>query len=255
MTRPLHNLAYAAAIIGLVLATSSTATRAETIAETDGIQAAIDDAKSAEVSPEKRLASANTLKERWKEALPALIENIDRLHRLDEGRPYAQEDVPSLLPLTDILMSILLNSEGSVQEFRRLKTNQTSDMLVWAARAPEQDEQSRNLRYNATYILASTVDASIFRTVLFGLEGDDLAPHAMNNLLQVANIGVVKAYREDALEATHTIERLMRNYPEVQYGKLGYLAMQLDERAAQQVAVASPRPPDWQPSEKLIGAP
>ena len=194
----------------------------------DWIQPAIDAAKSPERDAQTRVDAVAKLVDGWKDSLPVLIQNIDAYYRSDVGSPYTQDDVASLLPLTDIVVSIVLNKDGAVQAFRNADTDKTIKILAWATRGDPTVEQSRNLRFNASYILASVVDNSNLCIVLDHLRDPELGPIGTINLLQVATGAAGYAYQENAAATLRTVDILR---PRVAQGGLGKAAILVESLA------------------------
>jgi hypothetical protein len=172
----------------------------------DWIQPAINTVKSPKQEAQARVDAVALLTENWKESLPAIVENIDAYYRAEGIQPYTQDDVAGLLPLTDLAVKIILTKDGAIGTFRESDTANTIKLLTWAARDPENIEQNRNLRFNATYILAGVVDNSSLCIVLDHLRDAKLNPNGKVNLLQVAASAARFAYKENVKAALETVD-------------------------------------------------
>jgi len=198
----------------------------------DWIQPPIDTAKSSVKGTQERIDAVALLTERWKESLPELIKNIDSYYRaVDQGMPFADDDVPGLISITDIVMTIFLNKDGATQLVREVDTTKTVNMLAWATRLSQGQEQNRNLRFNAAYILASVVDNDKLCIVLDHLRDKTLGPLGMLNLLQVGIAGARDAYRENAQATKATAEILRPRVADAGSGKIAFLVEALASSA------------------------
>ena len=146
--QPVHVSFSAAAAVALLLSSISSPSPAPSSA-----QEAIDVAISPEQATGARVEAANAVTEGWRDSLPLLLQNIDAYYQSGESGPYAEDAAAKLVPLTDLLVRIIINQDGSVQKFREIDTEKTIDLLAAAAGGTERD-----LRFNASYILAKTVD-------------------------------------------------------------------------------------------------
>jgi hypothetical protein len=173
----------------------------------DWVQRAINDAVSEDKPAQARIDAAARLANDWQTSLPVLVQNINGLYRSDLGTPYTKEDAATLLPLTDILASIVINNEGAIKEFRKQPdADKTVKILIWATRRPRAKDKNPNLRFSATYILASVVDNSNLCVILHHLRHDRLGNTGKANLLQVATVGTLLANEANVREAEKTVE-------------------------------------------------
>jgi hypothetical protein len=191
----------ALALIALAVAFSSGAKA------TSDPSVAIDRAIAQIVSDEAKdqLSAAKLLIGQWSLAMPALIDVIDRTDRTVDGRPYFDTDVSTLVRITDVLRAIVVNEKGGISEFRDNDTPATARVLAWASRDPD-----RNLRLNATTVLANTADNTNLCIVLHHLRDKDISPDGLANLTQVASAVASYAYQEN-VRSTRTTIRLLRN--------------------------------------------
>jgi hypothetical protein len=210
----------------------------------DWVQPAIDIAKSPEKEAQARVDAMALLTERWKDSLPILIQNIDAYYRADSDP--AAEDVAGLLPLTDLAVTIVLNKDGAIEDFRQSDTDKTIKLLAWATRGPQTIEQNRNLRFNAAYILASVVDNSNLCIILDHLRDPELGPNGLVNLLQVAMGTARSAYKENAEATLATVDILRPRVAEGGPGKIAVLVESLGASAMLSPNAETPLPFDAQ---------
>jgi hypothetical protein len=232
-------LAVVSLIVLIVLLVAPAAAQAP-----DWVQPAIDVAKSPAKDAQARVDAVAKLTDGWKDSLPVLIQNIDAYYRSDVGAPYTQDDVASLLPLTDIVVTIVLNKDGAIQAFRDADTDKTIKILTWATRGDPTVEQSRNLRFNASYILASVVDNSNLCIVLDHLRDPKLGPVGMTNLLQVATGAASYAYKENADATLTTVDILKPKVAQGGLGKTAILVQSLAGSASMSPNAETPLPSD-----------
>lgn len=178
-------------------------------AEPDKVQKAIDIAKSEQAPPQERVDAAAWLKNEWAEAVPVVIKNINGYYRTEVGPPFTPDDAQALLPLTDILASIVVNNPPAVKKFREEEAKiETVKLLTWATRRPRQGAHQTKFRFNAAYILASVVDNGTLCIILDHLQDEGLGVHGTANLLQVAAIAVRSANTENTEAARKTVSIL-----------------------------------------------
>jgi hypothetical protein len=200
------------------------------------VQERIDISKSPETDMGERRSAARSLTDDWKQSLPGLIQQVDAYYRPDLTPPYREDDVPSLVALTDVFRTIIVNKDGAIQAFREADTDKTIRLLSWAARGP-----FANLRFNATYILASVVDNSNVCIVLQHLRDPTISPEGQDNLVQIVLAVADYAYKENAQAIEDTVRLLTnRNAPA---GKSGIRLVQLDQSARQSANADVPIPP------------
>jgi len=167
------------------------------------IRAAIQTLRSPVASD--RVPAASFLLENWQRALDDLIAE---LRTLDRGKPDSapsESELASLIPLTDVLRSIVLNQTGAVQAFREQDDERSIRTLIWASRSP-----NRNLRINATYVLASVADNTNLCMVLDHLRDRNLNADGRVNLLQVAITVAPYAYEENVIHVVNAVADLKK---------------------------------------------
>jgi hypothetical protein len=167
------------------------------------IKAAIQTLRSPVASD--RVPAASFLVENWHRALDDMIAE---LRALDRGKPDSapsESELASLIPLTDVLRSIVLNQTGAVQAFREQDDERSIRTLIWASRSP-----NRNLRLNATYVLASVADNTNLCMVLDHLRDRNLNPDGRVNLLQVAITVAPYAYEENVTHVVNAVADLRK---------------------------------------------
>jgi hypothetical protein len=225
---PIHINALPLLLLGALLL--STSPQAGTL---PSVQEEIDIAISPSKSSEARVAAAKSVTEGWQESLPTLIRNIEAYYEPGEGKPYSDEAMTKLVPLTDLLVTIVVNKDGAVQRFRETDTAKTIDLLAWAAGSGD-----RSLRFNASYILFQVVDDDNLCIILHRLRDPKLGYSGRNNLLRIAIAGAsaatlhnVKAAYETAVKLKHVTE-----------GKSAILASTLADVARKRGIDAGPTP-------------
>jgi len=152
-----------------------------------------------------RVPAASFLLENWHRALDDLL---GELRALDRGKPETappESELASLIPLTDVLRSIVLNQTGAVQAFRDQDDERSIRTLIWASRSP-----NRNLRINATYVLASVADNTNLCMVLDHLRDRNLNADGRVNLLQVAITVAPYAYEENVVHVVNAVADLKK---------------------------------------------
>jgi hypothetical protein len=167
------------------------------------IRAAIQTLRSPVASD--RVPAASFLLENWQRALDDLIAD---LRALDRGKPDSappESELASLIPVTDVLRSIVLNQTGAVQAFREQDDERSIRTLIWASRSP-----NRNLRINATYVLASVADNTNLCMVLDHLRDRNLNADGRINLLQVAITVAPYAYEENVAHVVNAVADLKK---------------------------------------------
>ncbi len=208
----------------------STSTGAATL---ESVQEKIDIAVSPDKSAEARVEAANSMTEGWPDSVPVLMQNIDAYYQSSEGRPYSEDAAAKLVPLTDLLVTIVVNKDGSAQKFRETDTDKTVDLLAWAARGDDRD-----LRFNSSYILAKVVDNSNLCIILHHLRDPSIGYSGRINLLQIAIPAASNAYRENVEATKETVDKL-RDRVE---GKDAMLLNFLDQNAAASKNANQPLP-------------
>lgn len=197
------------------------------------LQEEIDIAISPEQSNEARVDASNRLAETWQDSVPLLLRNIDAFYQSNESPPYASDAAAKLIPLTDVLVKIVVNKDGSVQKFRESDTVKTVDLLAATAGGAERD-----LRFNSSYILAKVVDDDNLCVILHRLREPNLGYSGQSNLLQIAISGTNNASRENVNAAKQTAERLKKTTE----GKIAVLVNLLDQLATSKGEGAEPLP-------------
>jgi hypothetical protein len=189
------------------------ATPAGSVEVPAGVQEKIDLSKSPDADMRERSSSGRSLTDDWRQALPGLIQQVDTYYQYGTP-PYREDDVPSLVALTDIIRAIVLNREGAVQAFRSEDTKKTIQLLTWAARG-----SAEGLRRNATLILAAVIDNSNLCIVLDQLRDPNLTEDGRANLIQVATPAASYAYKENVedVERTADIIRPLSTTPPLPY--------------------------------------
>ncbi len=196
----------------------------EVIAETAaGVDATIGIVKSPEATG--RVEAAKSLADSWPKSLPTLTEQIDSYYQTGAGPPYEDEDIPTLVVLTDVVRTIVVNKKGGIQAFRKVDTDNTIKLLTWASRGPH-----RSLRLNATYILANVVDNTNLCIILDHLRDPELGPNGMVNLLQVAISVASYAYKENVEATMATVDILSPRVANTGSGKIDILVDILSRR-------------------------
>jgi hypothetical protein len=228
--QPVHVSFSAAAAVALLCLSMSALSSA-----TSSTQEAIDVAVSPEQSTGARVEAANAVTEGWRDSLPLLLQDIDAYYQGDKTKPYAEDVAAKLVPLTDLLVRILINQDGSVQKFREVDNERTIDLLAAAAGGTERD-----LRFNASYILAKTVDDGNLCVILHRLRDQDLGYAGQVNLLQIAISGTSNAGRQNVQAAAQTVELLKKTTE----GKVAVLVNLLDQIARSRENAAEPLPPE-----------
>ena len=201
----------------------------------DAIQENVDIAISPDESNEDRVKAANDVTENWQVSVPVLIENIDAYHQSDEGASYSKEAAGKLVPLTDLLVTIVGNKDGSAQKFREADTGKAVDILTSAAGADD-----RSLRFNASNILLRVVDDDNLCVVLHRLRDPKLGYSGQVNLLQVAISAANKASRENLEAAKQTAELLEPSTER----RIANLASLLGQLSSSRENTAPPLPAD-----------
>lgn len=204
----------------------------------DWVQSSINIAKSRDKSVELRVDKANSLTNSWQESLPVLMQNLDSYWAPSASRTLATDSVQSLIPLTDLVASIVVNKQGAVEAFRSAdlaSSGKTVDLLAAAAGG-----QDRSLRYNASYILAAVVDDANLCILLHHLRDPDFSADGQANLLQIATSAVSNASRDNVKAAADTATRLQQTAQ----GQAAALATLLGELATARLAVAPATPGD-----------
>jgi hypothetical protein len=149
-----------------------------------------------------RVPAANAVTEGWQDSLPVLIQNISTYYQSD-GKSYSDETIAKLLPLTDLLVSIVETKDGAIEKFRKVDTSEAVDVLTLAAASNDRD-----LRLNASRILYKVVDDDNLCIVLHRLRDPNLGSSGELNLLQIAVLGANTASRENLQAAKETAEKL-----------------------------------------------
>jgi hypothetical protein len=219
-----HSCAGACAILLLVFLPADWAT-AETPAS---IQAAIDIAKSPDKGAQARVDAAKSLTDAWEASLPVLIQNIDWYYRTDAGQPYNEGDIQTLIPLTDLVLTILVNNYPVDDTFRKVEEgedNKTIKLLAWGARGTD-----KGLRYNSAYILGNVIDNTNLCIILDHLRDPELSREGRVNLLQVAVPTASYAYKENVQDILATVRTLRPQIPGSGY-PLPFLVDVLEGRA------------------------
>jgi hypothetical protein len=154
----------------------------------------------------ERVAAAKSLIEDWQNSFAVLIPELSAYNR--EVPKLSQKELQNFLAITDVLRSIVINKdkEGAIKAFRDQDDDQTIRSLVWAARSDDKD-----LRINATYILASVVDNTNLCIVLHHLQDKKISADGRINLLQVASAVAGYAYHENVLAITETIGKVQEH--------------------------------------------
>ncbi len=228
--QPVHVSFSAAAAVALLLSSISSPSPAPSSA-----QEAIDVAISPEQATGARVEAANAVTEGWRDSLPLLLQNIDAYYQSGESGPYAEDAAAKLVPLTDLLVRIIINQDGSVQKFREIDTEKTIDLLAAAAGGTERD-----LRFNASYILAKTVDDDNLCVILHRLRDPTLGYAGQVNLLQIAISGTSSASRQNVQAALETANWLKTKTE----GKVAVLVHLLDQISNSRKDAATPLPPN-----------
>jgi hypothetical protein len=153
-----------------------------------------------------RIAGAKFLVENWQIAQPELVKAIAFFDRPDGVGSLTPDDVDYFRAITDVQRTIILNKEGAIQKFRTTDNNRATRALVWASRASDRD-----LRLNATYILADVTDNTNVCIVFHHLRDRNLSANGRVNLLQVAATVAGYSYKENVSAAMKTIEILRGN--------------------------------------------
>jgi len=195
------------------------------------VQASIEVAKSPDSSAQARVDAARSLTDAWHDSLRALIQNVDGYYRTDTARPYTSEDIGNLVPLTDIIVTVVVNKDGGVQLFRKLETEKTIKVLAWATRGSDNSASERSLRFNSAYILANVVGNSNLCIILDHLRDPDLGPNGMINLLQVAAVVAGHAYKENLEAIRGTVAILRPRVADAGSGKIAILVATLSQLA------------------------
>jgi hypothetical protein len=172
-------------------------------AQPASIQENVDIAISPDESNEDRVKAANDVTENWQDSVPVLVQKIDAFQMSGEGGSYSKEAAGKLVPLTDLLVTIVGNKDGSAQKFRETDTGKTVDLLTSAAGGDD-----RSLRFNASNILIRVVDDNNLCVVLHRLRDPKLGYSGQVNLLQVAILATNQASRENLQAAKQTAEVL-----------------------------------------------
>jgi hypothetical protein len=141
------------------------------------------------------------LVESWQEALPLLVREMKTFDTVTAKAPLSEGQIAGLLPITDVLRTILFNKSGSIHAFRDIGSHSAIRPLVWAARG-----EDRPLRINSTYVLASVVDNRTVCVVLHHLRDPSISPDGRVNLLQVAMSMAGYAYADIVEETMETLE-------------------------------------------------
>ena len=195
------------------------------------IETNIDVAISPAETTDARVDAANTVTDGWQESLPVLLQRIEAYYQNREGAPYSKENASKLIPLTDLLVRIVVNKDGSVQSFQKSDNEKTIDLLAAAAGGEERD-----LRFNSSYILAKVVDDDNLCVILHRLRQTDLGYSGQVNLLQIAISGTSNAARENVQAAKATAEKLKTSTE----GKTAVLVSLLDQIASTREDAAEP---------------
>jgi hypothetical protein len=149
-----------------------------------------------------RVPAAKAVTEGWQDSLPVLIQNISTYYQSD-GKSYSHETIAKLLPLTDLLVSIVETKDGAIEKFREVDTSETVDVLTLAAASDDRD-----LRLNASSVLYKVVDDDNLCIVFHRLRDPKLGSSGQLNLLQIAVWGANTAARENLQAAKETAEKL-----------------------------------------------
>ena len=141
-----------------------------------------------------RVPAAKAVTEGWQDSLPVLIQNISTYYQSD-GKSYSHETIAKLLPLTDLLVSIVETKDGAIEKFREVDTSETVDVLTLAAASDDRD-----LRLNASSILYKVVDDDNLCIVFHRLRDPKLGSSGQLNLLQIAVWGANTAWPNRCLQ-------------------------------------------------------
>lgn len=150
--------------------------------------------------------AAKYLIDNWKKGgLARLIEALRVTGRALQER-QAGLDLTILIPVTDVLRTIVVNKDDAIYQFRVLNNDDNrgaSRALIAAARSSD-----KNLRINATYILANVADNRDLCIIMDNLRDKNLTADGRVNLLQIALPVSGYAYRENFRWTNETIEML-----------------------------------------------
>jgi hypothetical protein len=190
-----------------------------------------------------RVPAAKAVTEGWQDSLPVLIQNISTYYQSD-GKSYSHETIAKLLPLRDLLVSIVETKDGAIEKFREVDTSETVDVLTLAAASDDRD-----LRLNASSVLYKVVDDDNLCIVFHRLRDPKLGSSGQLNLLQIAVWGANTAARENLQAAKETAEKLKASAEENPNqtsgdGDRALYVNTLDSLASGRERMAKPLPPN-----------
>jgi hypothetical protein len=144
-------------------------------------------------SPADRATAASKLTEKWQDSLVPIVADIASYDTSTIAEKSA--DTQNFQNVTDVLRSIIVNKDGAIKVFReRANANKKAiENLILAARSP-----NKELRINATHVLANVVDNTNLCLLLPHFRDPGLTPDGRINLLQVAQVASSYAFKENA---------------------------------------------------------
>jgi hypothetical protein len=156
--------------------------------------------------PAVRSSAAQALLANWQGSLKDLIEAVNGFDGTLIDTGLSKDDLDYFTRVTDVLRSIVVNDRGAIKMFREIDTDQTSRPLIWAARSSHRD-----LRVNATFILANVADNTNVCIVLNHLRQTDISADGIVNLLQIVIAVSSYIYKENYINAKQTLAELRKN--------------------------------------------
>ncbi len=155
--------------------------------------------------PALRSNAAQALFANWQYSLKGLIEAVNEF----DGKPIdtglSKDDLDYLTRVTDVLRSIVVNDREAIKKFREIDADKTSRPLIWAARS-----DYRDLRVNATFIMANVADNTNVCIVLNHLRQTDISTDGIINLLQIVIAVSSYIYKENYINAKQTLAELRK---------------------------------------------
>jgi hypothetical protein len=156
--------------------------------------------------PAVRASAAKAFLANWQVSLKDLMEAVNGFDGKQIDTGLSKDDLDFFTRVTDVLRSIVVNYRLSIQKFRELDDQKTSRPLIWAARSSH-----RELRINATFIMANVADNTNVCIILNHLRQNDISGDGIVNLLQIVGAVASYIYKENFQDAKTTLADLSKN--------------------------------------------
>ena len=196
----------------------------------------------------ERTGAAKLLIGNWEKSLPLLVKE---LAALESSAPNpGRTDETYLVAITDVVRTVIANNNSATDLFRKsddisgINGSKVVQTLAWSARGDNKD-----LRINATYILANVVDNSNVCVVLDHLRDPKLPENGRVNLLQVVVPVASYAYKDTMDQINKTMDVVEKKDPK--NARIGEIKQRLEKSSNSEVATREKGIPTFCPNPGL----